>query len=173
MRPRNWWSCASPNRSACSITITLASGTSTPTSITVVATSKLRFAGGKARHGGILVGAFHAAMDEIGGGAEARLKHLVAILGGGKIDGFGFLDQRTHPIDPAAFGDGAADRIDHFVEPVERDGARVDRQPSGGLFAQVGEIHVAKIGEHQVRGIGVAVITSMSTASPLRASARR
>src|SRR5690606_10483952 len=38
-RPRSWCNCASPKRSACSITIKLALGTSTPTSITVVATS--------------------------------------------------------------------------------------------------------------------------------------
>ena len=39
--PRNWCSWLSPKRSAFSITITLAFGTSTPTSITVVATSML------------------------------------------------------------------------------------------------------------------------------------
>ena len=39
-RPRSWCSCARPNRSASSITITLAFGTSIPTSITVVATSR-------------------------------------------------------------------------------------------------------------------------------------
>jgi hypothetical protein len=38
-RPRSWWSCESPNRSACCTTITVALGTSIPTSITVVATS--------------------------------------------------------------------------------------------------------------------------------------
>ena len=37
-RPRSWCSCASPNRSASSTTITEASRTSIPTSITVVAT---------------------------------------------------------------------------------------------------------------------------------------
>ena len=40
-RPRSWCSWASPSRSAFSITIRLALGTSTPTSITVVATSRL------------------------------------------------------------------------------------------------------------------------------------
>jgi hypothetical protein len=38
-RPRSWCSWLRPKRSACSITIRLALGTSTPTSITVVATS--------------------------------------------------------------------------------------------------------------------------------------
>ena len=36
--PRSWWSCERPNRSAFSMTITVAFGTSIPTSITVVAT---------------------------------------------------------------------------------------------------------------------------------------
>ena len=38
-RPRSWWSCARPKRSAFSITITVAFGTSTPTSTTVVETN--------------------------------------------------------------------------------------------------------------------------------------
>ena len=38
-RPRSWWSWARPKRSACSTIISVALGTSTPTSITVVATS--------------------------------------------------------------------------------------------------------------------------------------
>ena len=39
MRPRSWWSCESPYRSAASTIITVAFGTSMPTSITLVATS--------------------------------------------------------------------------------------------------------------------------------------
>src|SRR5271155_3182774 len=39
MRPRSWCICERPKRSACSTTITLAFGTSTPTSMTVVETS--------------------------------------------------------------------------------------------------------------------------------------
>ena len=35
-RPRSWWSWERPNRSACSTIITVALGTSTPTSMTVV-----------------------------------------------------------------------------------------------------------------------------------------
>ena len=38
-RPLSWWSCERPNRSACSITMSEALGTSTPTSITVVLTN--------------------------------------------------------------------------------------------------------------------------------------
>ena len=49
-RPRSWCSWASPKRSAPSITMIEASGTSTPTSITVVATSSRRRAGGEVGH---------------------------------------------------------------------------------------------------------------------------
>ena len=38
-RPRSWWSCAKPKRSASATIMTVALGTSTPTSMTVVATS--------------------------------------------------------------------------------------------------------------------------------------
>ena len=37
----------------------------------------------------------------------------------------------------------------HFVETVERDGAGVDRLPAGRLLAQLGNFHVAEVGEHQ------------------------
>ena len=43
IRPRNWWSWANPNRSASWITIKVALGTSTPTSITVVETNPAYF----------------------------------------------------------------------------------------------------------------------------------
>ena len=39
MRPRNWCNCASPNASAFSMSITVAFGTSTPTSMSDVASS--------------------------------------------------------------------------------------------------------------------------------------
>ena len=49
MRPRNWCNCDSPNRSACSTTISVALATSTPTSTTVVDTSNCRAPPAKAR----------------------------------------------------------------------------------------------------------------------------
>ncbi len=49
-RPRSWCSCARPKRSASSISITLAFGTSMPTSITVVATSTSSSPAAKALH---------------------------------------------------------------------------------------------------------------------------
>ena len=77
------------------------------------------------------------------------LQSLVALLGGGEIDAFGFLDQRTDPIDAAAVVERALDRVDHFAEPFERQRAGVDLLPAGGLFAQLGNVHVAEIGQHQ------------------------
>ena len=60
-RPRSWWSWARPKRSAPSITITVALGTSMPTSTTVVATSRSVRPSAKRGHGGaLLVGALRA-----------------------------------------------------------------------------------------------------------------
>ena len=127
----------------------VASGTSTPTSITVVATSKLRLAGGEARHGGVLLGAFHAAMHQIDFFAETLAQFLEALLRRREIDLFGFLDQRADPIGALAFGDGAADRVLDLLDARHRDRAGVDRLAAGRLFAQFGHIHVAEISEHQ------------------------
>ena len=88
-------------------------------------------------------------MDEIDPGAEMLLEIGEAFFGGGEIAGFGFLDQRADPIDALAFVERAADALDHLVEPVERDGAGVDRLAAGGLFAQLRDFHVAEVGEHQ------------------------
>ena len=43
----------------------------------------------------------------------------------------------------------AADRLDHFVQAAVGYGAGIDRLPSRGLFAQLGDIHVAEISQHQ------------------------
>ena len=59
---------------------------------------QLRLAGGKARHGGVLLGALHAAVHQIDGLAEFLAQLLEARLGRGEIDLFGFLDQRADPI---------------------------------------------------------------------------
>ena len=108
-----------------------------------------RFAGGEARHRGVLVGALHAAVDEIGDIAEMLLQRGEALLGGGEIDHFGFRDQRTDPVDPLAALERAPDRRDHIVDAPERHRARVDRLAAGRLLAQLRDIHVAEIGEHQ------------------------
>ena len=77
------------------------------------------------------------------------VQSLIAILGGGEVDAFGFLDQRADPIDAAAVVERARDRIDDFAEPFQRQRAGVDFLPAGRLFAQLGNVHVAEIGQHQ------------------------
>ena len=93
-----------------------------------------RFAGGEARHRRVLVGAFHAAMDETDAVAERSLQLLEALLRGGKIDLLGFLDQRADPIDALAVGERAADRFVDLADARQRDGAGVDRLAAGRLF---------------------------------------
>ena len=108
-----------------------------------------RCAGGKARHGAVLVGAAHAAVHEIDAVAEPLLQRLEALLGGGEVDDLGFLDQRADPVDAPALVERAPDRVDHFGQPLERQGAGIDLLPAGRLLAQLGNVHVAEIGQHQ------------------------
>jgi hypothetical protein len=75
---------------------------------------------GKARHRPVLFGAAHAAVDQCDRVTETLAQRLIAFLGGGKVDAFGFPDQRTDPINPAAVVEGTFDCIDHFAEPFER-----------------------------------------------------
>ena len=88
-------------------------------------------------------------MDELDQRAEALLQRLESVLGGRQIDGLGFLDQRADPIDAPAFLQGAADAGHHLVDAAERDRPRIDRLAAGRLFAQLGNVHVAEIREHQ------------------------
>ncbi len=106
-------------------------------------------AGGEALHGAILVGAAHLAVDQIDRFAEPLLQRLVALLRRSQIADFGLFDQRTDPINAVAFVDGAFDRIDHLGEPLQRHGAGVDLLPARGFFPQLGNVHVAEIGQHQ------------------------
>ena len=110
---------------------------------------KLRLAGGKARHGGVLLGALHAAMHQVDLLAETLAQFLEALLRGGEIDLFGFLDQRADPIGALPAADRAADRVLDFLDARERNGAGVDRLAAGRLLAQFGDVHVAEIGQHQ------------------------
>ena len=68
-RPRSWWSWARPNRSAPSMTIIVAAGTSTPTSTTVVPTRTSRSPSRNRRHLGVALGRLEPAMDHARPGA--------------------------------------------------------------------------------------------------------
>ena len=127
----------------------VASGTSTPTSITVVATSSWRRAGGKSLHRRVFLGAFHAAVHQIDAGAEFLTQLLVAFLRRGKVDLLGFIDQRADPVDALALVERAADRLLDLADARERNGAGVDRLAAGRLLAQFRDIHVTEIGQHQ------------------------
>ena len=88
-------------------------------------------------------------MDEADARAEAFFEVGEAILGRREIADFGFLDQRTDPVDALAFVDRASDGLDHLLKPRQRNRAGVDRLASGRFLAQFGDVHVAEIGEHQ------------------------
>ena len=100
------------------MTMIVASGTSTPTSMTVVATSTAIVATPERLHRAILFRRAHAPMHEPHPGPENTLQGGEAVLRRGKIGFVGFLDQRTHPIGAVAFVDGVADALHHFARSV-------------------------------------------------------
>ena len=90
-----------------------------------------RRAGGKARHGAVLVRAAHA------GRARARRCRRSASAGRGSAPrrrprsiSLGFFDQRAHPVDPPALIERALDRVDHFGQAA-RAAARGCRSAAG------------------------------------------
>ncbi len=83
-------------------------GTSTPTSITVVATSTLVSPGHETGHRGVFLARRHLAVDQPDDAlAQGRAQLLEPFLGGGQIDDFAFLDQRADPIGLPPLGDRA------------------------------------------------------------------
>ena len=96
-RPRSWCSWARPKRSACSITMIVAAGTSTPTSTTVVATSTASRALGELGHHPVLLGRRQLAVHQADLGAEHLPQRRRARLGGGQVGGLGLRDQRADP----------------------------------------------------------------------------
>ena len=106
--------------------------------------------------------------------AEHRLQRREALLGRHQLDLLGFLDQRADPVDLLALGDGAS-RMRPTSSSSRSSGSVtvLDRLAAGRLFGQRETSMSPKAVSTSVRGIGVAVITSMSGASPLAVSARR
>ena len=84
----------------------VASGTSTPTSITVVATRSCGLARFEGGHGGVAFGALSSghAPGRLSASEAALAQHGGAFFGGGQVDLFGFLDQRANPIGALALG---------------------------------------------------------------------
>ena len=96
-RPRSWCSWETPKRSAPSISITVAFGTSIPTSITVVATSTSVSPGGEGRHRRRLLGRVHLPVEQ----PDPEVAQLAAAQPLGLLPGrlagqfLGDLDQRA------------------------------------------------------------------------------
>src|SRR6516165_4291689 len=118
MRPRNWCSWARPKRSACSMTMIVASGTSTPTSITVVATKRS------------ISPLANAAVHQAHAPRRQRRELPVALLGRREVRGLRLLDHRADPIDLGLLRERSADRRDDVVEALQGHGPGVDRPPA-------------------------------------------
>src|SRR5689334_18697355 len=108
--------------------MTVASGTSTPTSITVVAISNCVWPEAKR--------AMAASFS-----APFLRRCNVALLG--------FLDQRADPIGAAAVTKRTANRFLDIGEARQGYRARIDRLAACRLLAQFRDIHVAEEREHQ------------------------
>ena len=113
----------------------VASGTSTPTSITVVATRTWVSPAEKRAMARIFIGALHAAMHEVDALAKLFAQLLEACLGRGEVDLFGFIHQGTDPIGALALAERTADSVFNFFETGERNGTGVDRLTARGFFA--------------------------------------
>ena len=109
----------------------------------------LRVAALERRHGSVLVGALHLAVNEPDLVAKKLPQHFGALSCCGDVEVFVFIDQRTHPVDAGAVADGAANAVDHFVNALQRNGARVYGRAARRLFAQDRHVHVAEICQHE------------------------
>ena len=109
---------------------------------------QLRSAVTKPLHRRIAVCRLHLAMRQchfdIGKGTGQR---DLPVLGGGHIDLFRFLDQRTDPVGTFASRQRSAKPVDHIREPVKWQRTCVDGKAAGRLFIKPRMIKVA-IGCH-------------------------
>ena len=152
MRPRNWWSCARPNRSAFSISITVAFGMSTPTSITVVAISRSASPVAEPVHDRLLVLGTHAPVEQVDPQVGEDLGGEAFGFGLGRLDlrAVALVDRGAHDEGLPARGDLAPDEVvggRPFAGAT--DGARLDRTASRGQLVEDHDIEVAVVGERQ------------------------
>ncbi len=151
--------------------MTVASGTSTPTSITVGRDQHLELArGGTAAITSSFGGRFiwpcsrPTASPPSSPGRQAR-----ALLGGrSRLDPLGSLDQRADDVGPVACGDLVADplpcQVPIGVGPASQ--VVVTGHRPGGISSRTVRSRSPKITMAAVRGIGVAVMTSRSGSAP-------
>ena len=144
-RPRSWCSCDRPNRSACSTTITVAFGTSTPTSTTVVETSTSNSPRANARHHAFLLVRLHPAVQQRDAvGREDVLREVVGHLGRRlEVDLLRLLDQRVDDVGLPARVDLLADEVVDLVAARFRLGDRLDRLPARRHLAHHRDVEVA------------------------------
>ena len=108
-----------------------------------------RLAVGKGGHRPVLVGRFHASVDQRDAAGKVRRQRLVPLLDGGEIGGLRLLDHRADPIDLGASRQGPADRRHDIVEALECHGPGIDRVSSRRLLGEPRDIEVAIGGHHQ------------------------
>ena len=98
---------------------------------------QLCLAATKSLHGVVALGGFHLAMckRDIDAG-KGICQRRVAVLGGGDVNFFRFLHKRTDPVGAPPCCQRGPQPRDNIAKPVQRQCARVDRQPSGGFLVK-------------------------------------
>ena len=136
-------------------------GTSTPTSMTVVATSTASSPPAKRAMTASLSGPFMRPWTRPTRSSPKRsLQHPCPLFGSGGVRLLAFLDQRADPIGLPAAVDVTAEPIDDFGQALLADHPRLDRRPARRHFVDPADVHLAILVSVSVRGMGVAVITS-------------
>ena len=113
---------------------------------------QLNLARGELRHDAILLRALHLAMDQADPLAEAPLQRLEALGRVGKMGVIlrvGFFHQRADPVSALACVERPREAVHDLSDAALGYGAGVDRLAARGLLAQFGNVHVAKVSEHQ------------------------
>ena len=127
----------------------VASGTSTPTSITVVATRSWVSPILERGHRGVALGRLHLAMHQPHFHAQHLFQHHRALLGRGQVDLFGFLHQRADPIGALAPVQRQSEMGDQVVQPRRAHHPGLHRLAAGRAAGDLGDIHVAIGGQRQ------------------------
>ena len=125
----------------------MAFGTSTPTSITVVATRSLASPRANRSIAASLSSGLSWPWTSTDRVPEARLERGEARLGGGEVLGLAFAaaDHRADPVGLVAALEMAREAVDHVGEPVERDHAGVDRLAPGRHLVELRHVHLAEL----------------------------
>ena len=127
----------------------VASGTSTPTSITVVATSNWVSPALNAAMAASRSAAFILPCTRPTFRPSALAQHPGAVFGCGEVDLFGFLHQRTDPIGALAAIERGAQMADQFVQPVGTHHTRLHGFAARRTSRDARDIHVAIGGQRQ------------------------